>query len=102
MRTTPEAILSPVLSTPSTRAPAHASRGELPPLAVVPASSSVIELPMAADAPRPQTLTSRRPGIAARLEQLRAQLARNEYRIDFELLASRIVDDGLPRRGRTS
>ncbi len=42
------------------------------------------------------------PEIAAKVAKLRAQVATGSYKIDYEKLAERIVDDDIQRGGETS
>jgi flagellar biosynthesis anti-sigma factor FlgM len=91
MRIDPRVSVSPVDSQKSDakpKAPAAPS-----------GSASVVVLSSAASAlgsdETPQTIT-------ARLEKIRAMLARGTYPVDLDLLASRIVDDESMRGGKVS
>ena len=91
MRIDPRVSVSPVDSQKSPDAKPKAP--------AAPSGASVVSLSSAASALAPEETSET---ITARLEKIRAMLARGTYPVDLDLLASRIVDDESMRGGKVS
>jgi anti-sigma28 factor (negative regulator of flagellin synthesis) len=87
MRIDPKASIAPTTLDPAASAPAKSTPKPEP--------SAVVTLSSAAT-----VASATGPTIAERLDKLRALVAKGEYPLDLDKLASRIVDDDLVRGGK--